>query len=84
MNFKFVRTGFFKSAFYIFICLSLELLVGLAFYFGFFANWSVFTLCPWCVLILIWCVIFECLFYHAEGFFPNASQEDRRHLTDET
>ena len=84
MNFKFVRTGFFNFSFYIFICLSPELLIGLAFYFGFFVNWSVLTLCPWCVLILIWGPIVAYFFHYTEGFFPNASEEDKRHLTDET
>ena len=61
-----------------------ELFIGLVFYFGFFVNWSVLTLCPWCVLILIWGLIVAYFFHYAEGFFPNASEEDKRHLTDET
>ena len=83
-NFKIVRTDLGNIDFYLFICPFPELLVGPAFYFGFFVNWGVLTLCPWCVLILIWGLIVAYFFDYAEGFFPIASEEDKRHLTDET
>ena len=72
LNFKFVRTGFFNFSFYIFTCLSPELPVGLAFYIGFLLDWRVLPLCPWGLIFFTWFILFD------------ASEEDRRHLTDET
>ena len=78
LNVKFVRTDFGSFTLYF------AQLIGPVFYFGFFVNWCVLALCLWCILIFIWGLTAAYLFYHAEGFLSDASEEDRNHLTDET
>ena len=49
--------------------------------FSFIFIWGVYV--PYCALIFTWGFIVAYFSYYAEGFFPDASEEDRHHLADE-